>query len=295
MNHISITITPKRLFFDRIPVGFWLLCSLVAGLTGCAGIPQLGPTANTVPALMTTAPPSTAAPAAAITATTPASAALITPPGSTPAATHTTNAPAIVPLTPTIVATAGDATPGPVQGLQHELALADQQMNAVSASATLPEAQQHAQAVVNILGGAWGRWYGDTQFSDASDRRGIFPGDRIPGPANDTSTDLTPFGWGIRAYDLQDANTQLAVQTIMGDVKAWRDSPRAAYDMIQGVVNATDPSHPAIAKLAGRGTRALAWARLIVVSAGSLDQARQYAVSGSVETDAAVAAAETLK
>ena len=167
-------------------------------------------------------------------------------------------------------------------------------MNAVGASATLLEAQQHAQAVVNILGGAWGRWYGDSQFSDASDRRGVFPGDRIPGPANDTSTDLTPIGWGIRAYDLGDANTQQAVQTIMGDVKAWRVGPRAAYDNIQGAIDAADPSHKAVAKLAGRGTRALAWARLIVVSATSLDQARQYAATGSVETGAALAAAETL-
>jgi hypothetical protein len=167
-------------------------------------------------------------------------------------------------------------------------------MNAVGASATLQEAQLHAQAVVNILGGAWGRWYGDSRFSDASDRRGIFPGDRIPGPANDTPTDLTPIGWGIRAYDLGDAQTQQAAQTVMGDVKLWRDDPRSGYDTIQRAIDATDPSHKSIVKLDGRGTRALAWARLIVVTAASLDQARQYAALGSAETGAALAAAETL-
>ncbi len=164
----------------------------------------------------------------------------------------------------------------------------------MGASATLQEAQQHAQAVVNILGGAWSRWYGDSHFSDASDRRGVFPGDRIPGPANDTSTDLTPTGWGIRAYDLGDANTQQAVQTVMGDVKFWRDDPRSAYDNIERAIDAADPSHKSVAKLGGRATRALAWARLIVVTAASLDQARQYAAPGSVETGAALAAAQKL-
>jgi hypothetical protein len=243
-----------------------LLVLFAAGLTGCAA-PGPAATPAGVTAAATSTPPATAV-AANLTPAFAATAAL-------PAATAT-------------LASAATA-PAPLAGLWHELALADEQMRAVGASSTLGEAQAHAQAVVDILGGAWGRWYEGVDFSSASDRRGIFPGDRIPGPANDTPNDWAPFGWGIRAYDLGDAPTRQAVQAILGDVALWRTSPRLAYDEIQRAVALADASHNAIGQLNGHATRALAWARLAQVKAATLDEARQFGAAGQQETAAASA------
>ena len=123
--------------------------------------------------------------------------------------------------------------------------------------------------------------------------RGIFPGERIPGPAPDSGAEL-PIGWGVKAYDLGDARTQQAVQTIMGDVARWQSDPRASYDAIQAVLVGSGPNGSQIDKLPGTGERAVAWARLILLKAASLDQAQQFAVQGSQQTGAALAAVQGL-
>jgi hypothetical protein len=130
---------------------------------------------------------------------------------------------------------------------------------------------------------------------DHSDRLGIFPGERIPGPANDSAPNPAPFGWGIRAYDLGQPQTQQAVQSIMGNVKQWRDNPRSGYDQIEHALGAKDTNHTAIAQLDGQAQRALAWARLIVTQATTLEVARQYAELGRRETAGALAAAQSLQ
>ena len=207
-------------------------------------------------------------------------------------AVHLTTVPAPTQKLPATLSAV--TAPGAVLGLQQELALADQEMNATHTSTTLLEAQQHAQAAINTLVGAWGRWYDVNGFDDPSDRRGVFPGERVPGPANGTSTDLTPFGWGIRAYDQLDPSARPVIQKIMGDVKQWRDNPRARYDDIERALAGTPPNTSLINRLDGRTMRALGWARLIVSQASNLDQALRYAQAGSQETAAALAAAQTL-
>ena len=254
----------------------WLVACLAIGLFGCTGAPQ----------------PS-GAPTVVSAATGAASATAVAQPGATPAVVTATNATPGAQASQTAPAIPA-ATPGPVQGLQRELALADQEMNAARTSATLRDAQQHAQAVLNILVGAWGRWYDVSQFSDPSDRRGVFPGERVPGPPKDTSSDLTPIGWGIRAYDLGDVKTQPAVQTVMGDVKLWRNDPRSRYNEIERAVTGTDLNRSLVGKLDGRSMRAVAWARLIIAKAGSLDESHQYAILGSTETSAALGAVQNL-
>jgi hypothetical protein len=260
----------KRLRQSFPIVKLGLLGLAVAGLCGCAvsGTPS------------------------AVASATPAAAATVAAATPTPALTATAAPVALPAVTPTPASAA--ATPAAVASLQRELGLADEQMQAVVVASSLGEAQAHAQAVVDILGGAWGRWYMGNDLSSASDRRGIFPGDRIPGPANDTPTDWAPFGWGIRAYDLGDGPTQQAVQSIMGDVTLWRTSPRLSYDAIQRTVALPDPSHKAIGQLSGRATRALAWARLVQVQGATLDAARQFGAAGRQETTAALAAAAGL-
>jgi len=243
----------------------WLAAGLLLA-AGCAGAPG------------------TASPTVSVSSPTPAAQAS---PLATVAAPTAVFTPSPVPATPA-------ASPAPVQGLRQELALADQEMSAARASTTLADAQQHAQMTINTLVGAWGRWYDVSRWDDPSDRRGVFPGERVPGPANDTSTDLTPIGWGIRAYDQASPADQAAIQAVVGNVKQWRDSPRLRYDAIEHATTGTPPNPSLIAKLDGQAMRALAWARLIITSAATLDQARTYAQSGAQEAGAALAAVQSI-
>ena len=122
-------------------------------------------------------------------------------------------------------------------------------------------------------GGAWGRWYGDSHFSDASDRRGVFPGDRIPGPANDTSTDLTPIGWGIRAYDLGDARLSKPPKRSWVMSSLGETLPRSATIISRRRRRRTRAIRRSPNWTGAPGPRALAWARLILTQAVSLDEA----------------------
>ncbi len=218
------------------PAAWWLAVCLAFSAFGCAGAPGSA-TATSAISLSPAPPPSATPPPATVLALSPS---------------------------PAVPATLG-ATTGPLLGLTRELALADREMQAAAASATLPETQGHAQAVINTLVGAWGRWYDVGRTDDPSDRRGVFPGERVPGPANDTPTDLTPIGWGLRAYDQVNLAGRPAIQTVMGDVKGWRDNPRARYDDIQRAITGPQPNPGRIGQLGGQAMRALAWARLIIV------------------------------
>lgn len=256
---------------QRLAVGGCLAACLLLSALGCAGAPPADSPTLTVIASPSAQPSTTPLPATAVHLT------------AVPAPSQT--------LATTLTAV---TTPGSVLGLQQELALADQEMNAAHSGTSLLEAQQHAQAAINTLVGAWGRWYDVNGFDDPSDRRGVFPGERVPGPANGTSTDLTPFGWGIRAYDQLTPSARPVIEKIMGNVKQWRDNPRARYDDIERALAGTPPNTSLINRLDGRAMRALGWARLIVSQASNLDQAQRYALAGSQETAAALAAVQTL-
>jgi hypothetical protein len=252
-----------------------LVCAVLVGASACAS--ATGPVSAPIAALAgETATVTNAGPTPFVSA----SPAAIFTAGATPIPTGTARPPI--------------ATAEPVVGLKLALTLADQEMSAARSSGSLDEAQRHAQAVINTLVGAWGRWYDSSRTNDLSDRRGVFPGERVPGPANDTPGDWSPVGWGMRAFDLGDPSVQTAVQLVMGDVGRWRATPRARYDEIARASTATDPNHTAISRLDGRGLRAVAWARLILTQAVSLPEAQRWAALGSQETGAALSAVQSL-
>jgi len=199
-----------------------------------------------------------------------------------------------VQVSPTLAAVGASGTTSPTQALQTNLALADREMNAARTSASLAAAQQHAQMVINLYVGAWGRWFSASQVVAPGGGQGIFPGERIPGPAPDSGAVL-PIGWGIRAYEMGDPPTQQAVQSIMGDAMRWSNDPRAGYDQIAAAVTSADVNGSQIDRLPGTGERAVAWARLILVKANSVEQAQQYAGLGSQATGAALAAVQGLR
>jgi len=200
----------------------------------------------------------------------------------------------VVPVSPTLAAVGTSGTTSPTQALKINLALADQEMNAARTSASLVAAQQHAQLVIDLYVGAWGRWFAASQAVAPGGGQGIFPGERIPGPAPDSGAVL-PVGWGLRAYELGDPPTQQAVESIMGDVMRWNSDPRAGYDQIAAAVTSADANGSQIDRLPGTGARAVAWARLILVKATSVEQAQQYAGLGSQATGAALAAVQGLR
>lgn len=190
---------------------------------------------------------------------------------------------------------AGAANPGeeggkpalpsdPVQGLQQALQLANQEMAAAAQSTSLNDARSHAEAVVNILVGYWGCWYGDADgngvVNDPSNGYGVLPAGRVQSAAPDTRAAQVQIGWALRVYAQGDINAQKLVRIILGDVKQWQNEPMAAYQQIQNVVQNSDANHPQVGKLNGQAVQAVAWARLILIKAQTSEQAHGFAENG---------------
>jgi hypothetical protein len=169
-------------------------------------------------------------------------------------------------------------------------------MQAARQSTTLAEARHHAEAVVNILVGKFGRWYGDQDAdgatNDPSDGGGVLPGEKIPEAAPDAPVEF-PFGAALVVYS-SNALSQRAIQTILGDVTQWRTRPRVGYDTIERAVAGTDLTRDAVSKLNGSAPRAVACTRLILTRAQSIDEARTYAERGLLATRAALDAARSI-
>jgi hypothetical protein len=263
-------------------------------LAGCGVAP--GPAAQ----------PSGGAPIVAGASAAPAPAPAIVTPSPTPVHLSTrssaqpTPAPTAARLSDTGSNTQPTDAPDPVERLRRALELADTEMRAADASRSLAEAKKHAEAVVNILVGYWGRWYGDADkdgiANDPSDRRGVLPGERIPSAAPDTAAAHWPVGWGITVYEKGGPAARQAVQaTIMGDVERWKKNAAGRYGEIERAIAGTDLSRDATSKLDGRAMRAVAWARLILTKAASLDDAKIYAGHGVADTSASLEATRTIK
>jgi hypothetical protein len=190
-------------------------------------------------------------------------------------------------------------TPEPVQGLQNALQMADSEMKSASQSVNLQEARQHAEAVVNILVGYWGCWYGDAngdgRLDDPSDGYGVLPAGRIQEAAPDTPADRIQLGWALDVYDKGEKGNQKLIQAILGNVKLWQTDPSSAYAAIQSAVTSNSQDHVQIKKLQGNVDRAVAWARLILISAKTLDEAKDFARNGQTEINAAVLAAGQIR
>ena len=186
------------------------------------------------------------------------------------------------------------ATPNPVQGLQNALELADSEMIAANASVSLQEARRHAEAVVNILVGYWGCWYGDAnedgKLEDPSDGYGVLPAGRIQEAAPDTPAAGIQLGWALEVYENSGQSDQKPIQTILGNVNLWQTNPSEAYAVIQSAVTSTSPNYVQVTKLQGNVDQAVAWARLILVKAQTLDEAQAFANNGLKETRAALRA-----
>jgi hypothetical protein len=198
---------------------------------------------------------------------------------------------------PLVTATLGpNQSPTLVNRLQSELALADSEMQAARQSATLAEARHHAEAVVNILVGKFGRWYGDQDgdgaTNDPSDGSGVLPGEKIPEAAPDAPAEF-PFGAALVVYS-SNASSQRAIQTILGDVTQWRVRPRLGYDTVERALAGTDLTRDAVSKLNGSVPRAVVWARLILTRARSINEAQTYVERGLLSTRAALDAARSI-
>lgn len=189
--------------------------------------------------------------------------------------------------------------PDPVERLRRALDLADTELHAVGDSTDLVEAKRHAEAVVNILVGLRGRWYGDAdgdgKITDPSDRQGILPGEGIMGPARGLNV-RRPLGWGQIVYLKGDDHTRQLIQgTIMGNMERWINQPEGRYDDIERAIAGTDLNHSMTSKLDGHAMRVVAWARLILTQAGSLNDAKTYASYGIADIGASLDAARAIK
>jgi hypothetical protein len=186
----------------------------------------------------------------------------------------------------------------PVLGLQQALQLANQEMDAAAQSGSLEEARSHAEAVVNIIDGYWGCWYGDADGNgvvyDPSNGYGVLPAGRVQSAAPDTRAGQLQNGWALNVYENGDSNAKMQVQKILGDVKQWQNNPMSAYAQIQMAVQNSDLNHSQVGKLDGQTVQALAWARLILVKAHSVEQARRFANNGLSNTAKALQAAHQI-
>lgn len=224
------------------------------------------------------------------------------------AAPSAPNATAIPPRAPTSIAASDTAaatpsaqtmqTPAPRQSLQRALELADGELRAIQTSANVKEARAHAEAVVNMLVGVFGRWYGDGdrdgKVSDPSDQRGVLPGERVPGPAPDVGNPVFPYGWALLAFDDGDDGDKGIVRALIGNVEEWQDSPRMAYNEIESAIASSDAQRNQVGKLNGSVPRIVAYARLMLTKAQTLDEAKAYASLAAQESSAALAAARKM-
>jgi len=164
------------------------------------------------------------------------------------------------------------------------MAVADTEMEAAYQSTSLEGAKVHAEAVVNILVGYWGLWYGDAngdgKISDPSNGYGVLPAGRIQEAAPDTRAAQTQLGWAIRLYEQGNLHTQQQMQALLGNVEQWRTDPTSAYAEIQRAVDAGDAKHSLVAKLSGQVPQAVGWARLILTKAQTLEEAQAFAQQG---------------
>lgn len=186
----------------------------------------------------------------------------------------------------------------PVLGLQQALQLANQEMGAAAQSTSLDEARSHAEAVVNILVGYWGCWYGDADgngtVNDPSNGFGVLPAGRVQSAAPDTKAAQLQLGWALSTYEQVDLNAQKQIQIVLGNIKQWQNNPETGYEQIQQAVQNSDVNHPQVNKLDGQAVQAVAWARLILVKAQTADQAVLFAKDGLRNTTDALQAARQI-
>lgn len=186
----------------------------------------------------------------------------------------------------------------PVLGLQQALQLANQEMDAAAQSTSLEDAKSHAEAVVNILDGYWGCWYGDADgnglVNDPSNGYGVLPAGRVQSAAPDTRAAQVQIGWALNVYENSNSNAKKQVQIILGDVKQWQNNPMLAYEHIQTAVQNSEVDHLQVGKLNGQAIQAVAWARLILVKAQTISQAREFAGMGLPNTAKALQAAHQI-
>ncbi len=173
------------------------------------------------------------------------------------------------------------------------LDLAANEMRAAESATTFDDAKLHAEAAVNILVGKYGRWYGDqngdNQVTDPSDKRGVLPGEKlaVSGGADIDTNAQFPYGLALMAVGTQ--TNSPALQNILGDVVLWRTRARGGYDSIESAITQNN-----LAALQGTVPRSVAYARLILTTARTLDEAHQLATFGVNELDSAMQVARTL-
>lgn len=179
-------------------------------------------------------------------------------------------------------------TVDPLQGLQKALAIVDQQMKAAESSASLEQARAHAEIAVNVLVGYWGIGYGDGdgdgKIDDANSRYGVLPAGRIQESAPGTGAAYTQLGWAILVDETLGTNANQSVQTLLGDTQAWKNDAAGSYRQIDAAIQATNGSHDGVSSLGGQVPQAAAWARLILIKAQTLDEAKLYAGRGAQVT-----------
>lgn len=205
---------------------------------------------------------------------------------------------------PTTVATRESTMPTqpsthPTGQLVSALELAATEMRAASADPTLSAARAHAEGAVNILVGAYGRWYGDQDgdhiIADPSNGQGVLPGEKIPsgGADLDTGDSGFPFGLALRALGPA-IQPPPGLANLLGDVTVWRTKPRSGYDQIATAIALAQLDPPRLGPLQGSVPRAVALGRLILTRAVTPAQAQSLAAQAAAELANAVANARTL-
>lgn len=217
-------------------------------------------------------------------------------PGTAEAAQPPTD-PSVVPGTIESTRTPSMSTPtAPSAQLAAALELAAQEMRASERGANLAQAQAHAEFAVNVLVGKFGRWYGD-QTGDGTiagppDPRGVLPGEKSPLSGADLDQPSQfPFGLALLAAGKNTDSS--ALQSLLGDPTLWRTRPRAGYDTIAAAL-ADAATDPGLSLLQGSVPRAVAFARLILTTATTPEQARALAANTIQELDSAQLAARSL-
>jgi hypothetical protein len=186
----------------------------------------------------------------------------------------------------------------PARALQQAILLADGEARAAQKSATLPDARRHAEALVNILIGPLGRWYGDTngdgQVDDPSDKRGVLPAERQTVGAPDTPLSVPYFGWALLTYDDGNAQTRDAISQLLGDPEAWKSDPRKSYDAIAAGITPADAAHGYAVKLSGLVPQLVAYGRLLLTKTSSPSEAQTVAARAAQVSAAATQAVQNL-
>ncbi|MBI5878622.1 MAG: hypothetical protein HZB53_13315 [Chloroflexi bacterium] len=161
--------------------------------------------------------------------------------------------------------------------LQAALLLVERELGAASIAGDVAAVQSHAQNATNVLVGPYGRWYA----GDAGIEQGVLPGERVPGPAPDVGNPQWPAGWALLVYGEGRPGDQAVVRDLIGDVGVWQSAPRRGYDAVAAAI-AAGPVVESV-KLAGPVGRTLAYARLILATADSLERAHRWANLAAIE------------